>query len=79
MDRDKLLKMAGAVRTGGKGTVRRCEHPPDQSHIAFGTCKIRVDRAPTMPRARNRQWLQMHRSPAAYSAQQGTWYQLQAL
>uniref|UniRef100_A0A7S0WMT2 Nascent polypeptide-associated complex subunit beta n=1 Tax=Chlamydomonas leiostraca TaxID=1034604 RepID=A0A7S0WMT2_9CHLO len=23
MDRDKLMKMAGAVRTGGKGTVRR--------------------------------------------------------
>lgn len=24
MDRDKLAKMASAVRTGGKGTVRRC-------------------------------------------------------
>ncbi len=24
MDRDKLMKMAGAVRTGGKGSVRRC-------------------------------------------------------
>jgi hypothetical protein len=24
MDRDKLMKMASAVRTGGKGTVRRC-------------------------------------------------------
>ncbi len=23
MDRDKLMKMAGAVRTGGKGTMRR--------------------------------------------------------
>ena len=23
MDREKLMKMAGAVRTGGKGTVRR--------------------------------------------------------
>jgi hypothetical protein len=23
MDRDKLMKMASAVRTGGKGTVRR--------------------------------------------------------
>lgn len=23
MDREKLMKMAGAVRTGGKGTMRR--------------------------------------------------------
>lgn len=25
MNRDKLMKMAGSVRTGGKGTVRRSE------------------------------------------------------
>lgn len=24
MNREKLMKMAGAVRTGGKGSVRRC-------------------------------------------------------
>lgn len=25
MNREKLMKMAGAVRTGGKGSMRRCK------------------------------------------------------
>jgi len=40
MDRDKLMKMASAVRTGGKGTVRRSVALIDSSAALLATLPL---------------------------------------